>query len=125
MACEHLPDAPGKCPECAAAAVRRVFPRAPATDPTRLARTTDPETSHEAARTVSTEALKGRLLGLITLQPGLTRGHYEEISGIAGYALSKRLSDLVGDGLVVYEGTLESPVSGRQQSRCWPVEGTT
>lgn len=88
-------------------------------DPRKLARTTDPSTSHEAAQTVTGD-VKRRLYKAICLRPGLTRGHYEQMLRISGYELSKRLSDLVNDGLVTYSGELTSPVSGRKQQRAWP-----
>jgi len=87
----------------------------------RLARTSDPVTSHQSAHalvaTGQLAKLAGEMLVLVREHPGLTAGEYGLLTDIDGHW--KRLSDLKKAGLA-YQGT---PRKYRNRNQCtwWPL----
>ncbi len=86
----------------------------------RLARTSDPTTSHQSAHALVATGKLGRLakemLELVIDHPGLTSGEYGRLTTMDGHW--KRLSDLKNAGLV-YQG---EPRKYRNRNQCtwWP-----
>ena len=91
---------------------------------TPIARPTDPETSHEAAESITDsgrrQSLAAQLLRVIKAQPGLTGGEISEVSGIERWAVTKRLSDLKNNGQAI-QGPAR-PWHGKNQVTWWPVQ---
>ena len=81
----------------------------------RLARRTDPRTSHQAARSIKVNQLQQKALELIRVHPMMTG---RELSGIAGWDAWKRLSELADAGLIQCAGERRCSVSGRN-ARIW------
>ncbi len=87
----------------------------------RVARTTDPVTSHQSAHALVATGQLGKqaaeMLVLVREYPGLTSGEYGELTSMDGHW--KRLSDLKNAGLV-YQG---EPRKYRNRNQCtwWPL----
>ncbi len=83
-----------------------------------LARTTDPITSHQAARDAEHRGVAAahRLLCLaqVTHQPGLTAAEIAEATGLERHAPSRRLPELRDAGLVVNGPIRLCAVKGRR-----------
>ena len=86
------------------------------------ARTTDPQTSWEAAESIADTrmSLVNRVVALVREQPGLIREELAERLGLEQYALSKRLSDAEDAGLIT-KGEPRYARNGRRQSTWWPI----
>lgn len=69
-----------------------------------MARTSDPETSHIAARKTDRAEGKRRVLAFLRANPGRAFADYEiaQGTGLCGGSASKRRLDLQRDGLVVF-----------------------
>ena len=82
----------------------------------KLARTTDPVTSHEAARKVQRDTMLANLISVFEKSSGMTA---EEAATAAGYTAAdgawKRVSDLINAGVLVDTGQTRAGSSGRQQ----------
>ena len=88
-------------------------------EPKMLARSGDPATSHEAAETVESFAMKFRHYILRELRKG--PGTFEELSkrtGLRPDQVWRRLSDLEKEGLAFPTSDIRRGESGRQQ-RVW------
>ena len=86
----------------------------------------DPETSHEAedaiTQTGKRQTHATKVLGIVTVHPGLTTGAIGEISGLGQMETRKRLSDLKNRGLARQGQPRIWHGSGRQNVTWWPVE---
>jgi hypothetical protein len=92
-----------------------------------LARVTDPETSHNAARAVAyrTGTAKARLLAVYLEEPsGLTDEEAATRVGMDLYAASKRCSDLRRDGVIVPVG-IRKGRSGLDRQVCAVAQEAT
>lgn len=88
------------------------------------ARTTDPQTSHEAAHFIEVTAAPSqrvRALGWVKVYPGLTCSEYAAAMELDRAALSKRLPELERDGLI-RKGTPKLGLGKVKESTWWPVE---
>lgn len=90
----------------------------------KLARTTDLDTSHEAAEWMLAVGKLGRDQRLaydcICNAPGVVHGEVGDITGIGGPW--KRCSDLHNMGLITYGPKRKYAGTGRTQVTLWPVE---
>ena len=102
-------------------------------DPERLARATDPETSHLSAEETVREGKAASIAALVLLavqaQPGQTAGELSEATGLAYDQVWRRCSDLKKPTKTrrarIKEGPLRRwPRTGRLQVTLWPVEET-
>lgn len=126
MSCPHHPG-PGACHDCAAARVAHAHyvktgdpyyvPPRPGTD---IARTTDPETSKAAAEAITVSGArltqKQRVINAALEHPGAIRRELAGYTKMTEYQVSKRLSDVVTEGQLVYG----DPRDGQQT--VWPVQ---
>lgn len=79
------------------------------------ARATDPSTSHEAAKTATSNAAKGRQIALVllTLNPsGLTDFELAKLSGWQQTSIGKRRGELRDAGQVIDSGERRPAPSG-------------
>lgn len=87
------------------------------------ARSTDPDTSHEAARAITTSdrraSLKRQCLAYITAHPGRTAGEIGEGTGLGHDRVWRRISDLKNEGLV--QPGRPRRWHGKAQETWWPV----
>ncbi len=91
----------------------------------KLARKTDPETSHEAARGMVETGKLGQaqveVLSLVRRCPGLGAREYATKAGTGDVrTVNRRLPELEAKGLVVRRGTKKCPMTGRAVARWWP-----
>jgi hypothetical protein len=89
----------------------------------RLARSTDPVTSHQAASNVSKTGSAARwqqvALDLIRRRPGMTARELESAGGYENGQIRKRLLEVMRGGLI-HKGTARTcRVSGRQAATWW------
>ena len=89
----------------------------------RLARSTDPVTSHQAASNVSKTGSAARwqqvALDLIRRRPGMTARELESAGGHENGQIRKRLLEVMRGGLI-HKGTARTcRVSGRQAATWW------
>lgn len=83
--------------------------------PMRKARTTDPPTSHRAARAAAPRAgsQRDRILRAILDAPlGLNYDEVSEATGIVGVSTSTRISELARDGWIEQAGERETSAGG-------------
>lgn len=84
-------------------------------EPWQLARNSDPDTSHAAARTAERIVLTAAVLDVVHRCGPSTVCEVAHALGINAWRTSKRMSDLKNDGLVVDTGTRRRGDSGRHQ----------
>ncbi|TSE33482.1 helix-turn-helix domain-containing protein [Tepidimonas charontis] len=86
----------------------------------RLARKTDPATSHEAARRTAEFAgsQRARILAMLRFHGPLTPEQLGAELGVEPYAIRKRLPELQKAGLAMPTGEVKPTRSGRHQ-RVW------
>lgn len=92
-------------------------------DPRRLARTSDPSTSHEAARRVR-EFRKGHALLILEClrQHGdLTVDEMAKHTGLSSHQINKRTSELHDANLIITTGAERPSASGRPE-RVWGLK---
>lgn len=89
------------------------------------ARSTDPETSHDAARHIvasGAQALQqNQALDAVACHPGLTSNELARATGLDRYMLARRLPELCDRDLVVAKDQRKCNVSGRTAYTWWPV----
>lgn len=88
--------------------------------PVGLARSTDPETSQEAAESINPRGQQERIVR--TLIHLVTANRYEisEASGLTEYQAGRRLSELSDAGYIAWTGEVRPGATGRPQS-VWRV----
>tara|TARA_R110000824_G_scaffold11593_8_gene50826 strand:+ start:689 stop:988 length:300 start_codon:yes stop_codon:yes gene_type:complete len=79
-----------------------------------LSRTTDPNTSHEAAQSVPVQTMKNAALACVKQYPYLTARELERQAGVENGVIRKRLKSLERDGLIEIIGTNICSVTGRR-----------
>jgi DNA-binding transcriptional ArsR family regulator len=103
--------------------VRCGSPRPADFDATKLARTSDPETSHEAAQDVAKgarrSATKRALLAALREEDGRTAGELADATGIEYPEVWRRASELKTDGLVEVRGKRTWEGSAKAQGILW------
>ncbi len=116
-----LPNITGMCVACKTSRKRRAGYEE-ANEPHPLARTTDPATSHVAARVNRRGRYSIRQQCLLQLRshPGQTAGQVGESTGLGHQKVWRRLSELKNDGLVYAEGTRQW--EGNAQDILYPTE---
>lgn len=82
--------------------------------PTAFARTTDPETSREAARALDPTDLERRVLDAIRTLGGATIHEVAEITGLPEVSVSPRFRPLASKGLIEESGAWRRNPSGRR-----------
>lgn len=97
---------------------------------TPAARASDPETSHEAAKSITASGERRRqqvqVLALVVASPGCTAGELAEVAadwevGVDYFAIQRRVSEL--EPQFVRRGeTRRCSVRGTMQTTLWPVE---
>lgn len=91
----------------------------------RLARSTDISTSHEAAMQVVSGGLQtlqqDHAVGAIKAHPGLTSMELAKATGHDRYMLARRLPELLEDGRAWRGPKKPCAVSGRSACTWWPV----
>ena len=89
-----------------------------------IARTSDIETSHEAAEAITVSGKRGSLcnefMALIEANPGLTVGELALLAKMESHRVGRRLSDLKNAGRMVYGPPRK--FEGINQSTCWAAE---
>ena len=89
------------------------------------ARSTDPQTSHDAARHIVSsgqQALQqNQALDAVRCHPGLTSNELAQASGFDRYMLARRLPELCDHDRVVRGDARKCDVSGRSAATWWPV----
>lgn len=92
-----------------------------------LARSADPQTSHEsAAEVIATGQLQGeleRIAAGLELHPGLTSRELAAAIGEDRYMVAKRMSVLEGRGVAKRGDARECSDSGKRAITWWPVNG--
>ena len=79
-----------------------------------LARNSDPETSHEAARSVAISYLEGKVLGALNeADDGHTTEELSDLLGLPRVTVSPRMAPLVRKGLVYASAKRRRGNSGR------------
>ena len=103
------------CPGCGATMAERAVVMCRACGWKDIVRTTDPETSRIGARAITSSGKrsghKQLIMGYVTAHPGGTRREIAAGINLTEYQVSKRISDLINDGSVVYGGAI-----GNQQT---------
>jgi CRP-like cAMP-binding protein len=93
-----------------------------------LTRTTDPDTSHEAARLMDTTgaaaAHRARCLQAVRLRPGSTAAEIAKATGLERHEPSRRLPELRTAGLVVNGASRICEVQGNRSMTWHPVEAS-
>jgi hypothetical protein len=93
--------------------------------PESLARRSDPETSHEAAREIvasGTDAAQcERVLEALRRYPNHTSADLAKLSGIDRYVTARRLSELQASGRARTGGKTLSHSTGKSGMAWWPV----
>tara|TARA_R110000751_G_scaffold92616_1_gene181169 strand:+ start:173 stop:475 length:303 start_codon:yes stop_codon:yes gene_type:complete len=79
-----------------------------------LSRTTDPDTSREAAQTVPVQTAKNAALRCVEQYPFMTAQELERQAGVYNGVIRKRLKSLERDGLIKKVGTNTCSVTGRR-----------
>jgi len=94
---------------------------------TRLARNTDPVTSHEAAREIldSGRAAVQRQAAArcVVTNPGRTSLELSRLGELDRYQLARRLPEIESAGLVFRAGIRRDEQTGRSGVCWWPVSG--
>ena len=87
------------------------------TDPKELVRTTDPDTSHEAAWTVDTTQLEALVYEVICKHPnGVIADDVEqELSYLRSHSITPRFAPLIRKGFIFDTGERRVASSGRSQ----------
>ena len=87
------------------------------TDPKELVRTTDPDTSHEAALTVDTSHLESLVYEVICKHPnGVIADDVErELSYLRSHSITPRFAPLIRKGFIFDTGERRMASSGRSQ----------
>lgn len=86
-----------------------------------LARSTDSETSHDAAGQVTgRKNLVTRITAFVEAYPGKTRGEIADGLGEPQDRIWRRVSDAVNQGKVLYGAP--RLYDGRKQQTVWPIE---
>lgn len=97
--------------------LRDLFGDGPAASPQRMARRTDPETSHAAAAehvaSGANAAQRAACLRVMSPDVGMTSDEIAAAAGIERHASARRLPELERDGLVVRGPARLSQVGGR------------
>ena len=98
-------------------------------DPKKLARKTDPETSHIAAVNVSQggklSAQRRAMLKCVIENPDLTAAEMELLDGVGRGVPSRRLIELVRAGLIEVSGKRPSKTNGNVMQTYRVVKGVT
>lgn len=87
------------------------------TEPRRLARTTDPWTSHAAAERVQEfrKSHQQRIIEALRFFGPMTVCEMERATGIPQHAIGKRIRELVDSGQIAITGKTRPSSSGRQE----------
>ena len=89
------------------------------------ARSTDPQTSHDAARHIvasGQQALQQeQTRDAVACHPGLTSNELARATGLDRYMLARRLPELCDSDRVVRGDARRCSVSGRSAATWWPV----
>ena len=93
----------------------------PADDGHTLSRRTDPETSHEAARSLPLGDRMTFALSILTLRPGSTASELDAATLAPSGTVRKRLNDLRKRGLAKTDGTRTCRVTGKRAQVWRPV----
>lgn len=94
--------------------------------PSPAARTTDPESSHEADRHMDAsgkrECQQRAVLEAVRANSGLTSKHLAQRTGLDRHMVGRRLPELERDGLVRRGPVVNDPDDGRQGVTWWRVD---
>lgn len=87
------------------------------TEPKKLVRTTDPDTSHAAANTVDTSKLESMVYEVISKYPkGCIADDVEkELAHLRSHSITPRFAPLIRKGFIVDTGERRRASSGRSQ----------
>ena len=87
------------------------------TDPKELVRTTDPDTSHEAALTVDTSYLESLVYDIICKHPNgcISDDVERELYYLRSHSITPRFAPLLRKGFIVDTGERRMASSGRSQ----------
>jgi len=87
------------------------------TEPKKLVRTTDPDTSHAAANTVDTSQLESMVYQVISKYPeGCIADDVEkELAHLRSHSITPRFAPLIRKGFIVDTGERRRASSGRSQ----------
>jgi predicted HTH transcriptional regulator len=98
-------------------------------DPKKLARRTDPETSHSAAASIAEggklSAQRKMMLKCVIENPDLTAAEMELIEGVQRGVPSRRLIELVRAGLIEVSGKRPSKTNGNVMQTYRVVKGVS
>lgn len=96
------------------------------TKPRQRARSSDPATSHAAARDLvrsrSILSAQARALEVLRANPGSTARELDTLAGTLDGAIRKRLNDLFLEGLATKKGERKCTITGKTAQLWWPVK---